>query len=90
MEMYVYQKTFHLNKEACCPEITKITNERTVIALALVSVDTGKQDHATWPLHSRVCALVSSLANFVLKDEMINQPLSSESPLVLSLLGAAS
>lgn len=90
MEMYVYQKTFHPNKEACCPEITKITNEQTVVALALVSVDTGKQDHATWPLHSRVCALVSSLANLVLKDEMINQPLRSESPLVLSLLGAAS
>ena len=68
MKMYVYQKTFHLNKEACCPEMTKIANEWTVIALALVSVDTGKQDYETWPLHSRVYALVYSLANLVLKD----------------------
>lgn len=68
MKMYVYQKTFHLNKQAGCPEITTISNEWTVTALALVSVDTGKQDYETWPLHSRVCALVYSLANLVLKD----------------------
>lgn len=67
MKMYVYQKTFHLDKEACYREITKIANEWTVIAVDWVLADIGEVRPRNMALHSRVLYLSLQLGQLFLK-----------------------